>query len=140
MKQLNFTRGTKIYVACPANSATGGPELLHQLVYELKKMNYNAFIYYYRRQDNLNPVHEAYVKYNITYTDVIEDVKNNVLIVPETNTKLLYQYSNIQKVIWWLSVDNYYSFLESKNTFGKRIKYICSSKKNAFICRSCSKK
>ena len=39
---------TKIYIACPANVATGGPELLHQLGYNLiKDLNIKAFMYYY---------------------------------------------------------------------------------------------
>jgi hypothetical protein len=32
----------KIMIFCPANAATGGPELLHQLCYELRIMRYNA--------------------------------------------------------------------------------------------------
>ncbi|MGC8677911.1 MAG: hypothetical protein ACP5UF_06840 [Hydrogenobaculum sp.] len=38
---------TKIYIACPANFATGGPELLHQLGYHLiNDLNIEAFMYY----------------------------------------------------------------------------------------------
>jgi hypothetical protein len=39
---------TKIYIACPANGATGGPELLHQLAYHLiNDLNLNVYMYYY---------------------------------------------------------------------------------------------
>jgi hypothetical protein len=39
---------TKIYVACPANTATGGPELLHQLAYHfINDLGIKAYIYYY---------------------------------------------------------------------------------------------
>ena len=35
MDKLKIKNNTKFYVACPANIATGGPELLHQLVHKL---------------------------------------------------------------------------------------------------------
>jgi len=31
MSKIKIQENTKIYVACPGNVATGGPELLHQL-------------------------------------------------------------------------------------------------------------
>lgn len=122
MKQLNINKDTKIYVASPANTATGGPELLHQLVHELNKLGFNAFMYYYRRTLNINPIHEAYVNYNNSYLDPIDDNPNNILIVPETKTELIYQYQNIQKVIWWLSVDNHFGFLNSDKKIKRTIK------------------
>lgn len=122
MNQLNINKDTKIYVACPANSATGGPELLHQLVHELVNLGFDAYMYYYRRIENKNPVHEAYIAYGNKFIDDIEDVKNNIIIVPETKTELIYQYQNIQKVIWWLSVDNHFGFLNSDSKIKKIIK------------------
>lgn len=124
MEKLIIKNNTKIYVACPANTATGGPELLHQLAYELNHLGFNTYMYYYNRVENKNPVHEAYVSYNNAFVDTIENNKNNIIIVPEVRTDLLYQYNKIQKVIWWLSVDNYFSFLNSNSKFKKVIKYI----------------
>ena len=122
--KLKIDKNTKIYVSCPANSATGGPELLHQLVNELVNLGFDAYMYYYRRTKNINPAHEAYASYNNNFIDNIEDIDNNILIVPETNTELLYQYNEIQKVIWWLSVDNYFGFLNSNNQVKKMLKKI----------------
>jgi hypothetical protein len=103
---MKLTRNSIIYVACMPNSATGGPELLHQLVSKLNKRGINAKIFYLKfRQD---PIHPNYKKYIDTYVFDIEDNDENVLIVPETRTFLLYRFQNIQKVIWWLSVDNYF--------------------------------
>ena len=51
----------KIYIACPANVATGGPELLHQLCHKLRKKGYISYMYYYGRK-SANPVHERYEK------------------------------------------------------------------------------
>lgn len=122
MNQLKISKDTKIFVACPANVATGGPEVLHQLVYELNKLKFNAFMYYYRRTINTHPIHEAYSSYNNNFVDEIDDNANNILIVPETNTALIYKYQAIQKAIWWLSVDNYFGFLNSDSKIKKIIK------------------
>ena len=122
MNKLKIEKETKIYVACPANFASGGPELLHQLVYELTNLGFSAYMYYYGRINNTSPVHEAYLSYKNLFVDKIIDNDKNILIVPETNTKLLYDYSSVQKVIWWLSVDNYLAFLNSKSVLKRIIK------------------
>ena len=104
----------KIYIACPANIATGGPELLHQLCYKLGKKGYSAYMYYFNRKKTENPVNDRYKKYNTKFVDFIEDNNNNIVIVPETNIKLLKKYKNATKCIWWLSVDNYLGDRNSK--------------------------
>lgn len=53
-----------------------------------------------------NPVHPAYKPFRTPYTYEVEDVSQNILIVPETLTTFLYTMKNIRRVIWWLSVDN----------------------------------
>jgi len=108
MKKLNIYKDTKIFVFAPANTATGGPELLHQLTYQLRILGFDAFMYYYGRNKHLCPVHNEYKKYNNPYVDYIEEDEKNIMIVPENQTKFLYNYNKIQKVIWWLSVDNFY--------------------------------
>ena len=112
---------TKVYVVAPANTATGGPELLHQLVYNLRKiLNINAYMYYIP-DNHPNPIHPAYKQYNIPFVNKIEDKKENLLIVPEVakGISVLLDYSKIRKAIWWLSVDNFYlsMFLSSKRKF-----------------------
>lgn len=123
MNNLNVKENSKIYVACPANIATGGPELLHQLVYELTKLGRNAFMFYYKCGKE-NPVHSAYKKYNNRFVDEIDDDTANILIVPEVNTGMIEQYKNIQKVIWWLSVDNYYDRFGSRSWYKRLLKRI----------------
>jgi hypothetical protein len=123
MKNLYIETNSKIYVACPSNVATGGPELLHQLVYELRKLGFNAYMYYYDMENN-NPIHPAYVKYSNPYVENIEDNQLNILIVPEVKTGLIYDYNKIQKVIWWLSVDNFYKRFDSNILWKKVVKKI----------------
>lgn len=97
----------KIYIACPPNLATGGPELLHQLCYKLREKGYLSYMYYYGEYTN-DPVHERYKKYNTEYVSFIDDDQSNIIIVPEVNIELLKTFKNIKKAIWWLSVDNYF--------------------------------
>jgi len=114
-------KDTKIYVVAPANAATGGPELLHQLVYHLRNdLNLNAFMYYLP-DNHPNPVHPEYKMYNNPYVREVEDNKNNIIIVPEIagGIEILPKFSNIRKAIWWLSVDNFLTsyMLAYKNDF-----------------------
>lgn len=103
---------TKIYIACPPNVASGGPELLHQLAYNLKNiLNIETYMFYYPiKNPKINPIHPEYRTYNIRYTFSIEDNKQNILIVPEIKSlcELIEIFRNIRKGVWFLSVDNYY--------------------------------
>lgn len=98
-----------IYVVCPANKKTGGTELAHQLVKELKDIGRKVFITYYGVDSTKNPINEAFLEYVNEYKCIfdIQDSPNNILIVPEINFTILDKYNVIQKAIWWMSVDNY---------------------------------
>lgn len=106
MSFLKLHQASTIFVACPGNTVTGGPELLHQLVHELRKLNIKAFMYYYDT-DTTEPA-PAYKVYNNPVSPLPIDAPQNLLIVPEVKTELLSKFPNSQKAIWWLSVDNYY--------------------------------
>lgn len=113
---MKLTPSSNIYIACKPQAATGGPELLHQLVAKLNQLGHNARMFYLKKIDD--PIHPNYKKYINDYVFEIEDDANNVLIVPETRTFELYKYKNIQKIIWWQSVDNYYV---SRKRFKNRV-------------------
>lgn len=106
----------KIYVACLAHRHTGGLTLAHQLCYELIQQGYSAYMYYYfgYGQKKDNPVNENYKKFNLPYVLRIEDEVQNIVVTPETNVNLLRKVQKAQKVIWWMSVDNYFKSLKSK--------------------------
>ncbi len=107
----------KIYIACPANVATGGPEALHQLCFNLRTvLGEDAIMFYYQKNYD-DPVHPTYKSYQNTYSSIIQDHSTNILIVPEVEDGLvlLNQYRNIKKFIWFLSIDNYYLFKNIKN-------------------------
>ena len=97
---------TKVYVACPGNTHTGGPELLHQLASLLIQYGIDAYMFY-TSQTSENPVDYAYRKYYVPYVFEVEDKPHNVLILYEMIGERYFEYKNVQKVFWWLSVDGY---------------------------------
>lgn len=118
---IEIYTNTKIYIAAPAASATGGPELLHQLGYHLRyDLNMDAYMYYYPTNIE-NPIHPNYKMYSVPFVREIEDDSKNVLVVPEviSGIEILQNYTNVRKILWWLSVDNFYIsiFLNSKKEF-----------------------
>jgi len=112
------------YIFCPANFATGGPEALHQLGHRLHNLGHNVFMHYIVSEE-VNPVHENYVKYNVPYTDKVINNKNNFLILPETYLDPIFQseFSAVKKIIWWLSVTNYHIIFDEKKQAVKHKKF-----------------
>lgn len=107
---MGLLRYKKTYVLAPYHSATGGPELAHQLVDYLRNESKEAYIVYYldngeTATENLT-VTKQYQKYNIEVASHVKDERSNVLIVPETCQFMIPWYKNIQICIWWMSVDN----------------------------------
>lgn len=115
-----LNNNSKVYVVALAFYKTGGLELLHQLVYELRQEGINAKIVYYnlKKQNNINKEFRKYVTSYLAINQ-IEDDENNILIVPETRIQALEQYREIKKIIWWLSVDNYIPTTSLKNHIHK---------------------
>ncbi|MDD2780910.1 hypothetical protein [Sulfuricurvum sp.] len=121
MKRLNITPNTIIYIASPSISS-GGPELLHQLSHALINLGLDTRIYYFDTY-SLSPKPAEYNCYQTQTTFAIDDHSSNILIVPEVNTDLLQKFQYVQKIIWWLSIDNYYAIKLSKKTWIKLIGY-----------------
>lgn len=120
---MNIRKNTIIYVGCPAFNKTGGTELAHQLVREINELGGHAKILYYdttvkNNAETINPAFRKYVDSYSIITDV-DDIADNVLIAPEINVQMLDRFDNVQKVIWWMSVDN---FLKT-NGFSNAIKF-----------------
>lgn len=108
-----------IYVMSPPYYATGGTELLHQLVYKLRA-NYhlNALIYYpgIDWKFEIPPTPKRFKKYiDDNWVDHVEDNSENILIIPETLTSSADEFKHLKKVIWWLSVDNYFKSLTGQD-------------------------
>ena len=105
---ITIYNNTKIYISSPYVK-TGGPKSLHQLANVLIKHGYTVKIFYYddgylHKKVRLFEECKAEICDEISKED---DDKKNILIVSETFTGLLKDYRNIQKMIWWLSLDFY---------------------------------
>ena len=112
----------KIYVLAPYAYATGGVELAHQLVDYLRNNGEQAFIVYISKNEisSEQNITEAYNKYNIKVAAEIEDIADNILILPEIYFDWIYEYKQIQIGCWWMSVDNHYNACTFRDAFMHR--------------------
>lgn len=107
---------TVVYILSPAKYHTGGVEVLHQLCSQMIQLGINAqmvYVNFNNTDDTDNPVDPLYKKYHLPYTFQPIDDEHNVLIVYENAPFLLYGLKNIQRVFWWLSVDNFLNPLKN---------------------------
>lgn len=125
---IKIFKNTKVYILLHTKEASGGSELLHQFVYNLRThLHIDAYIFY--PYDISNPIHPFYINYNNPLIYEIEDKSSNILIYPEAYwiLPIVSNYTNIKKVMWWLSVDNFY------------LSFIFHSKKNLFLPKAINK-
>lgn len=121
----------KVYVCCPGNGVTGGPELLHQFVDSLRKKNIDAYILYcpLTVKFSIPDVYKCYQAPSVNYLDV--DFENSVVVIPEIFTGLAKYFKSAQIVIWWLSVDFYFDYTGNspiKEYFKDKIKLLIGKK------------
>ena len=117
-----------IYMLCPPQTESGGPEAAHQLVGEMCKLCISANLIYYKKRKTifnlkgklgisvkgnvilttkyLNPTPKSYDCYSASISNKIIDDENNLLILPENVLHLVNFGKRIKKAIWWLSIDN----------------------------------
>lgn len=95
----------KIFVAAPGNTVTGGPELLHQLVHELRGLGQQAFICYTPFEKSF----ECPAPYRIYDAPqaAFEDAPGNLLVVPEVSPGLACSVKQARAAMWWLAVDGF---------------------------------
>lgn len=135
-----------IYILANSKAVSGGPELAQQLCNKMNNMGYAAKMVYFSRyrfpETKLgNELIQRYSIYNNPLASKVDDIEENVIIYPETALYLLSRFKKIKKVIWWMSVDNYFSSLNSKyykrydfwgrvrktNIFGENYYHCCQS-------------
>ncbi len=124
-KEIIVNKNTKIFVCCPSNIATGGPELLHQFAYHLlNDLGINAIMYYigFNSEKHCSPVHPDYELYKIPFVLEInknDDIDSNFLIVPEIYPclKLLESFLKLKKIVWFLGITPYYFSQMKRNDF-----------------------
>lgn len=92
----------EIFILCPENFVSGGPDALHQLQYYMRQVGVKSKIVYYNGQAEVTPQY-AYYQPNIA-TEVIDDVEN-LIIIPESSTRrFVEKFKHAQLAIWWLGV------------------------------------
>jgi len=98
----------KFIVICPGGAATGGVELLHQLVDSINNFkNNSAYICYYPFGKEFKKPAQ-YEKYNCTAINISNvDKQVDVVILPEVYTYLVKNFKPKNVFVWWMSVDNY---------------------------------
>lgn len=120
----------KIYVVCPGGLTTGGAELLHQLVHQLRTLGAECYISYLP-QNKTQSIPNQYRKYNIV-SQKYKDEENTLIIFPEICTRYSKKIKKSESAIWWLSVDNYYRFPQN-NTISNPLTHIKNNKFYDFI-------
>ena len=109
----------KIYIYCLAGVKSGGPELLHQLAFNLRKNGIDCSMIYYGKKPGEKATHEEFLKYSpieIEESEVVDDV-TSLVIVPEASVFHLNKYKKVKKAIWWLSVDNFTQWATPKGRY-----------------------
>ena len=110
---MKIYEDTIVYVQCTGGLASGGPELLHQFASYLISRGVETYMVYsavdITKED---PVCECYKHYNVPYTGEIDNNERNIIVVSETATNIVcFDGLKLRKVIWWLSVDNFYDLI-----------------------------
>lgn len=98
----------KVFVLCPGDVVTGGPELIHQFVDCLNKDGDVASIVYYPFESDFS-VPEPYKHYNVNVRKFGEvNFTGESVVLPEIITGYKRYFTESNVFIWWMSVDNYF--------------------------------
>ena len=111
-KKIVLKKNSIVYVLAPANTFTGGPELLHQFAHHFFKLFKVKTKMVYLPMSQKNLVHKSFQKYKVDYSSSIIDHKDNLLIIPEAIMYLDFsmKFKKLRKILWWMSLDNYYGY------------------------------
>lgn len=104
---MNLFQYKKIFILCPSGLRTGGAELLHHLCYVLNENGKKAYIVYTGINEKNYRIINEYKQYISDYLmpSEIKDEADNLIITSET---AVYEVKKYNKIIWWLSVDNFF--------------------------------
>ena len=114
------------YILTPALVKSRGPELCHQFCNAFNQINNDKKCYIAYTEgvdDTLKIVDEEclppFEKYETEHVHSIEDIfrdEDAVIIINEMQTNSLNLFPKQKKVIWWMSVDNYFRSKSDENT------------------------
>lgn len=109
-----------VYILCPAQVRTGGPEALHQLGRALRDLGHDAWMVYLTAPPQApvaegstvtfaevaDPMPSAYQAYAVPHTFRVSDDADNAVVIPETLPAMAQSFSRAKAHLWWLSIDN----------------------------------
>lgn len=109
-----------VYILCPAQVRTGGPEALHQLARVLRDLGHDAWMVYVTSPPHppaskgstvtfaeiADPMPSAYQAYDVPHTFRVFDDPDNAVVIPETLPSVAQSFSRAKPHLWWLSIDN----------------------------------
>ena len=130
-----------IYILCPANTRTGGPEAMHQLGRALLDLGHDARMVYatsdseFQLHDGAldapdipSPMPEAYADYRVPRAMRVPDTADCAVVFPEVWPGVAFRFRKAKPHLWWLSIDNGLKPAEScagSKHFGRR--HVCIS-------------
>lgn len=108
-----------IYILCPANVRTGGPEASHQLGRALIDLGHDARMVYVRAEADVPlegerlaipvieaPMPDEYARYGVPMAWEIADQVENAIVFPEIWPDIARRFRHLTPYLWWLSIDN----------------------------------
>ncbi len=108
-KKANEQKQGFVYVLCPANYVTGGPDALHQMVFYLNRIGVDAKIVYVtdsaKTEISIPTPYTIYVYSFLREKDIV-DVRENCVVVPEVLVDKIKGFKNVKIFLWWLSINN----------------------------------
>ena len=100
----------KIYILCPVTTVNGDTEALHQLCDALRSRGEDAVIVYYPPAPGGHPVLAPYQGYDVETCPQPVDDEDSVIVITEMVTSFAQHFHRARKVVWWLSVDNFFKW------------------------------
>ena len=94
-----------IFVACPGNATTAGPEAIHQLVADLNRFGQPAAVVYFPF-DRAFASPPPYRKYHVPIAPY-RDEAGDLIVFPEIVTTYALKVRRARAAIWWMSVNNF---------------------------------
>jgi hypothetical protein len=110
----------RIIVFIPKHAVTGGPQALHQFVFEANKIGIKAKIAYYEpglktiyMDSYINEKYHKYEPQKYLLNSVISN--KDYLIFPEVEIEEINNFKGNKCFVWWLSIDNAFHEFDKKN-------------------------
>lgn len=97
-----------VFVVCPANSQSGGPELCHQLVHTLNSAEPGRAAIVYNPFELRHKTPPAYSRYNAPAAMIGDIADGATVVLPETYGSVLDRFPGARIVFWWMSVNNFH--------------------------------